>query len=105
MAKSLTVKNIIEQIEAIFGRQSEAYMMRLINDALLDINDNKQHYTVAAKRDLVGYDRWYTLTDDMVDIQKIEILDTNSRYVRIPKLVDPHKLLRGDTDDSDDELT
>ena len=105
MAKSLTVKNVIEQIEAIFGRQSEAYMMRLINDALLDINDNKQHYTVSAKRDLVGYDRWYTLTDDMVDIQKIEILDTNSRYVRIPKLADPHKLLRGDTDDSDDELT
>ena len=105
MAKSVTVKNVIEQIETIFGRQSEAYMMRLINDALLDINDNKQHYTVAAKRDLVGYDRWYTLTDDMVDIKKIEILDTNSRYVRIPKLTDPHKLLRGDTDVSDDELT
>ena len=105
MAKSLTVKNIIEQIEAIFGRQSEAYMMRLINDALLDINDNKQHYTVSAKRDLVGYDRWYTLTDDMVDIKKIEILDTNSRYIRIPKLADSHRLLRGDTDDSDDELT
>tara|TARA_R110000824_G_scaffold330564_1_gene517357 strand:+ start:116 stop:433 length:318 start_codon:yes stop_codon:yes gene_type:complete len=105
MAKSLTVKNIIEQVERLFGRQSEAYMMRLINDALLDINDKKQHYTVSAKRDLVGHDRWYTLTDDMVDITKVEILDTNSRYVMIPKLADSHKLLRGDTDVADDSLT
>ena len=98
MAKSLTVKNVIEQAEIIFGRQSEAYMMRLINDALLDINDKKQHYTVSAKRDLIGKDRWYTLTDDMIDITRIEILDTNDRYVMIPKLTDPHKLLRGDSD-------
>ena len=105
MAKSLTVKNVIEQAELIFGRQSEAYMMRLINDALLDISEKKQHYTVSAKQDLVGYDRWYSLTDDMIDIMKVEILDTNSRYVMIPKLTDPHKLLRGDTDDSDDSLT
>ena len=44
MAKSLTVKNVIEQAELAFGRQSEAYMMRLINDALLDISEKKQHY-------------------------------------------------------------
>ena len=105
MAKSLTVKNVIEQVEEVFGRQSETYMMRLVNDALLDINDKKQHYTVSAKRDLVGYDRWYALTDDMVDITKVEILDTNSRYIMIPKLSDPHKLLRGDTDVADDSLT
>ena len=105
MAKSLTVKNVIEQVEQVFGRQSETYMMRLVNDALLDISDKKQHYTVSAKRDLVGYDRWYALTDDMVDITKVEILDTNSRYIMIPKLSDPHKLLRGDTDVADDSLT
>ena len=29
---------------------------------------------------------------------KVEVLDTNSRYVRIPKLADPHRLLREDTD-------
>ena len=105
MAKSLTAKNIIEQTELMFGRQSEAYMLRLINDALLDISEKKQHYVVSAKQDLVGYDRWYSLTDDMIDVMKVEILDTNSRYVMIPKLTDPHKLLRGDTDDSDDSLT
>ena len=105
MAKSLTVQNIIDAVDESVGAKSDSYMMRLINDALLDINDKKQHYTVVAKRDLVGYDRWYDLTDDMVDITKVEILDTNSRYVMIPKLADPHKLLRGDTDVDDDSLT
>ena len=105
MAKSLTVQNIIDAVDESVGAKSDTYMLRLINDALLDINDKKQHYTVVAKRDLVGYDRWYELTDDMVDITRVEILDTNSRYVMIPKLTDPHKLLRGDTDDSDDGLT
>tara|TARA_R100000808_G_scaffold5394_1_gene16471 strand:- start:909 stop:1226 length:318 start_codon:yes stop_codon:yes gene_type:complete len=105
MAKSLTVKNIIEQVEHSFGRQPEAYLMRIINDALLDISEKKQHYIVSAKQDLVGYDRWYSLTDDMIDVIKVEILDTNSRYIMIPKLTDPHKLLRGDTDDADDSLT
>ena len=33
----MTAKNIIEQIEKIFGRQSEAYMYQLINDGLDDI--------------------------------------------------------------------
>jgi len=41
----------------------------------------------------------------MIDIIKVEIKDTNNRYVMIPKLTDPHKLLRGDTDDDSDSLT
>ena len=31
---------------------------------------------------------------------RVEIKDTNDRYVMIPKLADPHKLLREDTDDT-----
>ena len=44
----MTAKNIIEQIEKIFGRQSEQYMFQLINDALDDIASNKKNYTVSA---------------------------------------------------------
>ena len=51
MAKSLTAKNIIDQAEHLFGRQSEAYMLRMINDGLLDISDKKQHFTVSATKD------------------------------------------------------
>ena len=96
----MTVKNVIEQVEKIFGRQSEKYMYQLINDALDDIASNKRNYTVSKTTNLIGYDRWYTLHDDVIDIKKVEIKDTNDRYIMIPKLAGAHKLLRGDTDDT-----
>ena len=96
----MTAKNIIEQIEKVFGRQSEQYMFQLINDALDDISSNKKNNTVSKTTQLIGYDRWYTLHDDVIEIDRVEIKDTNDRYVMIPKLADPHKLLREDTDDT-----
>jgi len=101
----MTVKNIIDQIEKMFGRQSEQHMYQLINDALDDIASNKRNYTVSATSDLEKHKRWYKFEDDVIDIVKVEILDTNDRYVMIPKLIDPHKLLREDTDESEDSLT
>ena len=100
----MTAKNIIEQIEKMFGRQPEQYMFQLINDALDDIASNKRNYTVSAITNLEDKKRWYELTDSVIDITKVEILDTNSRYVMIPKLADSHKLLREDTESSDDSL-
>ncbi len=82
----------------MFGRQPEQYMFQLINDALDDIAAQKQHRTVSKSTDLIGYDRWYVLSDDVIDVKRVEIKDTNNRYVMIPKLADPHKILRGDTD-------
>ena len=95
----MTAKNIIEQIERLFGKQPEQYMFQLINDALDDIAAQKQHRTVSKVTDLKKHDRWYTLSDDVIDIKRVEIKDTNNRYVMIPKLADPHKILRGDTYD------
>jgi|TARA_R100000152_G_C6758143_1_gene182007 hypothetical protein len=100
----MTAKNIIEQIEKMFGRQSEQYMFQLINDALDDIASNKRNYTVSAITDLEQKKRWYLLDDNVIDITRVEILDTNDRYVMIPKLADPHKILRADTDEDDDSL-
>ena len=101
----MTVKNVIEQVEKMFGRQPESYMYQLINDALDDIASNKRNYTVSAITNLEQYKRWYELSDNVIDITKVEIKDTNDRYVMIPKLTDPHKLLREDTDETDDSLT
>ena len=50
--------------------------------------------------DLKKIQRWYALDDSVIDIMRVEIKDTNDRYVMIPKLADPHKLLREDTDDT-----
>ena len=92
----MKVKKVIEQVEHIFGRQAEGYMMQLINAALLDIGSTKEHLLEDVKMDLVEDKRWYELEDDMIDITRVEIKDTNGRYVMIPKLADAHKLLKGD---------
>ena len=101
----MTVKNIIDQVEKMFGRQSEQYMYQLINDALDDIASNKRNYTVSSTTDLEEKKRWYELADKVIDIVRVEIKDTNDRYVMIPKLADPHRILREDTESADDSLT
>ena len=100
----MTVKNVFLQLEKVFGRQPEAYLVQLINDGLSDIANKKQVYTVSATTDLEKKKRWYDLPATVLSIEKVEILDTNNRYIMIPKLSDPHKLLRADTDSSDDAL-
>ena len=100
----MTVKNIVDQVELLYGRQSHKYVIQLINDALLDVASKKQHYQVESVIDLKKGIRWYDLPADCVDIVKVEILDTNGRYILAPKLVDPHKILRADTDASNDVL-
>jgi len=100
----MTAKNIIEQIEKLFGRQPEQYMFQIMNDALDDIASNKRNYTTSKVTDLKKHQRWYKLDDDVIGIKRVEILDTNDRYIMIPKLADPHKLLREDTESSDDTL-
>ena len=101
----MTAKNIIEQIEKMFGRQPEQYMFQLINDALDDIASHKRNYTVSSTSDLEEKKRWYELEDRVIDITRVEIKDTNDRYVMIPKLTDSHKILRDDTESADDSLT
>tara|TARA_R100000655_G_C2870104_1_gene173222 strand:+ start:39 stop:344 length:306 start_codon:yes stop_codon:yes gene_type:complete len=101
----MTGKDIIVQIENMFGRQPQEYMIRLINDALIDMSSKKQDYTISSTANLEQYKRWYSLDEQVIDIIKVEIKDTNDRYVRIPKLADPHNILRDDTEASDDTLT
>ena len=105
MARSLTIKSVISQLEGIFGRQPENYMLTLVNEGLMDIAVTKQENVQSSKTNLEKKKRWYNLPSNAIDIVKVEILDTNSRYIMIPKLSDPHRLLRDDTDESEDSLT
>ena len=100
----MTVKQIISQVEKMFGRQPEQYIYQLVNDALDDISSKKQNYTISAIANLEKKKRWYELDDQVIDITRVEILDSNDRYIMIPKLVDPHRLLRADTDSTEDTL-
>ena len=100
----MTPQDIIQQLEHTFGRQPQAYMIRLMNDGLIEMSSKKQDYTVSSTTALEQYKRWYELDDQVIDIIKVEILSSNDRYVKIPKLADPHNLLREDTDSSVDTL-
>ena len=100
----MTVKNIISQIESIFGRLPEKYIFQLVNDALDDIASKKKNYQISQITNLEGYKRWYELDDQVISIKRVEVLDSNDRYIMIPKLADAHRLLRADTDSADDSL-
>ena len=100
----MTVKTVFSQLEKLFGRNSEAYLIQLVNDGLMDIANKKQHYIKSKTTDLEKKKRWYSLDSDVLSIERVEILDTNDRYIMIPKLTDSHKLLRADSDASNDEL-
>ena len=101
----MTVRDIISQVESVAGRQPEKYIMRLINDCLNEISSKKQSYTASMTTDLEVKKRWYDLDASVIDVVKVEILDTNDRYVMIPRLADSHNILRDDTDESNDSLT
>ena len=88
--------HIVSEIENIFGRQSTAYLSKLVNDALLELGAKRQKKIYHRKNTLATDQRWYLLPPELIDVVKVEILDNNSRYVMIPKLSDPHKLLKGD---------
>ena len=100
----MTVKNAFLQLEKLFGRNPEAYLIQLMNDGLIDIANRKQGYTVSATTDLEKNKRWYTLPPTVLSIERVEVLDSNDRYIMIPKLTDPHKILRADTDASNEAL-
>ena len=103
----MTVKDIVSQIEMAHGKKPHEYLFRLINDALLDIASKKQHYVVSAVADLEDGVRWYDLPARAIDVIKVEILDTNTtaRFHLVPKLTDPHKLLKSDPDTGTGDLT
>ena len=92
----MKVKDIISQLEKNMGRQPEGYLMRLINDGLLDIAAERQHKIDDMKMDLVQDKRWYEIDDKIIDITRVEVLDSNDRYAMIPKLADAHKILKED---------
>ena len=92
----MKVRDVVSQIEKVFGRQPHQYINRLINDAISEIGTKRQHRVDYKKIDLVENQRWYDLDTEIIDITRVEIKDTIGRYAMIPKLGDSHRLLKED---------
>ena len=101
----MKVKDIIQQIEYTMGRQPEQYMLQLINDSLMDMAGKIQSFSKTKKQSLNKNQRWYSLDSNVIDIYRVEILDNNGRYVKIPKLADPHNILKADSDEGSGNIT
>ena len=54
---------------------------------MMNLTTNRQDVDIPAICDI---------DDNMIDITRVEIKDTNDRYVVVPKLADAHKLLKED---------
>ena len=82
----MTVKDIISRLEHVYGQQPEKYMYALINDALMDIGTKVRHYTEVATTDITKDQRWYDLDDRVIDVYRVEVLDSEDKYMTIPRL-------------------
>ena len=93
----MTVKEMISEIEHLYGRQPHMYLKRLINDALLDMSRKIQHYNAIATQTLKQNQRWYPLSDTMIEIKRVEVLNSDSNYELVPMLDNYDELKEGDT--------
>ena len=83
----MTPREMKEMIEHLFGVQSNNYLVRLINDGLIDIGIKKQHNTTSRKISLVKDQRYYEFDKDLIDVTRVDILNNDGRYEKIPKLI------------------
>ena len=94
----MKLNTLISQVEYLYGRQPQTYVLQLVNDCLDMISVISRMYKKNEVMDLVQALRLYTLPSDLMQIERVDILDTNSRYSMIPKLMDGFHLLKNDTD-------
>jgi len=92
----MTVKELIDQIEYLYGKQPHVYMKRLINDALLDMSGEIQSYKASFKENLISGQKTYSLSDAIIDVERVEILNSDNKYEVIPYLSDYDQIREGD---------
>ena len=94
----MKLNSLISQVEYLYGRQPQAYLLQLINDCLDIISVISKMYKKHEIMDLTQAQRLYTLPYDLMQIERVDILNTNSRYSMIPKLAGGFHLLKNDID-------
>ena len=88
---SLTVKKIISIVRQVFPDAPEAYIMQLINEALVE-SGNYNTKIEYAKLTTVADQQWYTLSDansgiEVNKVYRVDFMDSSGDYVKIPRLL------------------
>jgi len=99
---SITVKKLISRVRLVFPDAPEAYIMNLINDALVEIGMYKTK-VVHAKISTVANKMYYNLADGAQDssnnklevnqVLRVYLMDSEDDYIQIPRLIDKELLL------------
>ena len=74
----MEVKDIISQVENIFGRKPNKYLMQLINDGLMDIASKRLVNEDTAVTDLIKDLRYYEMSPGLLKVVSVEIKQENT---------------------------
>ena len=74
----MEVKDIISQVESIFGRKPNKYLMQLINDGLMDIASKRLTNEDTAVTDLIKDLRYYEMPAGVLKIVGVEVRQENT---------------------------
>lgn len=106
---SLTVKQIISRVRQVFPDAPEAYIMSLINDALVEAG-TYSNKTMSAKINVVADQMFYNISDSATDsssntlelnkVYRVDFMDSDGDYIKIPRLLDGETLVSDITSES-----
>ena len=74
----MEVKDIISQVEGLFGRKPNKYLMQIINDGLMDIASKRLSNEDTAVTDLIEGQRYYDMPPGFLKVQSVEIKQENT---------------------------
>ena len=74
----MEVKDIISQVEGIFGRKPNKYLMQVINDGLMDIASKRLSNEDTAVTDLIQEQRYYEMPPGLLKVESVEIKQSNT---------------------------
>ena len=74
----MEVKDIISQVEGLFGRKPNRYLMQIINDGLMDIASKRLTNEDTAVTDLLEGQRYYDMPPGLLKIVSVEVKQENT---------------------------
>ena len=74
----MEVKDVISQIEGLFGRKPNKYLMQIMNDGLMDIASKRLTNEDTAVTDLMKDQRYYQMPPGLLKIVSVEIKQNNT---------------------------
>ena len=74
----MEVKDIISQVEGMFGRKPNKYLMQIINDGLMDIASKRLVNEDTAVTDLMEGQRFYDMPPGLLKIVSVEVKQENT---------------------------